>query len=97
MCFCRVTVCGLHTGPEGALSLWQRLTPGKTPGLTAWLSPLQATAVVIDNINVRWLPASSWVAASGGLLPLPPPPPPLPSACAAQMLDFDDLTQLGDL
>jgi len=53
------------------------------------LLPPQARSVVIDNIGLRLLDASLW--------PVSNVPPPTPSICDSQLMDFDDLTQLGDL
>lgn len=52
-------------------------------------TPPQVRSVVIDNIGLRLLDSSLW--------PVYDVPPPSPSFCASQLLDFDDITQLGDL
>jgi hypothetical protein len=51
---------------------------------------LQTTSVVIDNINIHVLPPDMQPTHSDV-------PPSREAVCAAQLLTFDDLTQLGDL
>jgi hypothetical protein len=51
---------------------------------------LQTTSVVIDNINIHVLPPEEQPAH-------PDVPPTRSAVCPAQLLTFDELTQLGDL
>ena len=52
--------------------------------------PLQRTSVVIDNINIHVAPADQQPTH-------PDVPPSREAVCPAQLLTFDELTQLGDL
>ena len=51
---------------------------------------LQTTSVVIDNINIHVLPVEQQPKHDNVS-------PPRTATCPGQLLNFDELTQLGDL